>query len=108
MLAGLLHDIGYWVLAQECAADLNTAVELSVTAAIPLHEAETLVMGASHAEVGAYMLGLWGLPIPSSRLWLITISRSAQRNRVSTSWQRSPRPIIWCQPMMQRSSSSLT
>ncbi len=64
MLAGLLHDIGYWVLAQECSVELNTAVELALTTAIPLHQAETLVMGASHAEVGAYLLGLWGLPYP--------------------------------------------
>ncbi|MGH8137185.1 MAG: HDOD domain-containing protein [Steroidobacteraceae bacterium] len=64
MLAGLLHDIGYWILAQECAADLKAAVELAATTSIPLHEAETQVMGASHAEVGAYLLGIWGLPYP--------------------------------------------
>ena len=29
---------------------------------IPLHEAEVRVIGASHAQVGAYLLGLWGLP----------------------------------------------
>jgi hypothetical protein len=29
-----------------------------------MHEAETRVLGASHAEVGAYLLGLWGLPYP--------------------------------------------
>ena len=27
-------------------------------------EAETGLYGASHAQVGAYLLGLWGLPIP--------------------------------------------
>ncbi|HZO23896.1 MAG TPA: response regulator [Steroidobacteraceae bacterium] len=64
MLAGLLHDIGYWVLAQECAADLNKAVELAASANLPLYEAEIQVMGASHAEVGAYLLGIWGLPYP--------------------------------------------
>jgi len=64
MLAGLLHDIGYWVLAQECSDDLDRSIELSASAAIPLHEAETRVMGASHAEVGAYLLGIWGLPYP--------------------------------------------
>ncbi|HEY3785782.1 MAG TPA: response regulator [Steroidobacteraceae bacterium] len=64
MLAGLLHDIGYWVLAQECSADLGKAIELSASAGIPLHEAETRLMGASHAEVGAYLLGIWGLPYP--------------------------------------------
>jgi len=62
LLAGLLHDIGYWVLAQECAADLSKAVELARSERIPAHEAETQVMGASHAEIGAYLLGIWGLP----------------------------------------------
>jgi HD-like signal output (HDOD) protein len=61
-LAGLLHDIGYWVLAQECPADLKKAMDLAAAERVPLHEAETRVMGASHAEVGAYLLGIWGLP----------------------------------------------
>ncbi len=62
LLAGLLHDIGYWVLAQECPADLHRAVELAVARALPLHVAESQVIGASHAEIGAYLLGIWGLP----------------------------------------------
>lgn len=62
MLAGLLHDIGYWVLAQECPEDLGKAVTLSISARIPLYAAEIQIMGASHAEIGAYLLGIWGLP----------------------------------------------
>jgi putative nucleotidyltransferase with HDIG domain len=64
MLAGLLHDIGYWILAQECPDDLCNAVELAVSTQIPLHCAETRIIGASHAEIGAYLLGIWGLPYP--------------------------------------------
>jgi HD-like signal output (HDOD) protein len=64
MLAGLLHDIGYWILAQECPQDLSEAAKLAVSDRIPLHEAEIRLMGASHAEVGAYLLGIWGLPYP--------------------------------------------
>jgi HD-like signal output (HDOD) protein len=62
MLAGLLHDIGYWILAQECPDDLGKAVELAVSTGIPLHAAENQILGASHAEIGAYLLGIWGLP----------------------------------------------
>jgi putative nucleotidyltransferase with HDIG domain len=62
MLAGLLHDIGYWILAQECPDDLSQSVELAVSSDIPLHAAETRIIGASHAEIGAYLLGIWGLP----------------------------------------------
>ncbi len=64
MLAGLLHDIGYWILAQECPDELGKAVNLAASARIALHTAETEIIGASHAEIGAYLLGIWGLPNP--------------------------------------------
>ncbi len=64
LLAGLLHDIGYWILSDECRTELNESVALAVAENIPLHLAETRVIGASHAQVGAYLLGLWGLPYP--------------------------------------------
>jgi HD-like signal output (HDOD) protein len=62
VLVGVLHDIGYWLLAQECPRELEQAVALARHDNIPLHEAEVKLMGASHAELGAYLLGLWGLP----------------------------------------------
>ncbi len=61
-LAGLLHDIGYWVLVQECPDELGQALELSRNRHLPLFECERLTTGATHAEIGAYLLGLWGLP----------------------------------------------
>jgi len=62
MLAGLLHNIGYWILLQECSGELERAEQLSHERGIPLFEIEYELIGASHAEVGAYLLGLWGLP----------------------------------------------
>ncbi len=62
VLAALLHDIGYWVLVQECPRELEQAVELALAACIPLPQAEYEILGASHAEIGAYLLALWGLP----------------------------------------------
>lgn len=62
VLAALLHDIGYWVLAQERSAPLTESQCLSATENIPLDVAETRVLGASHAEIGAYLLGIWGFP----------------------------------------------
>ncbi|HEY6923423.1 MAG TPA: response regulator [Steroidobacteraceae bacterium] len=62
LLVGLLHDFGYWILAQECAAELAGSVALAQRERIPLYEAEKIVIGASHAEIGAYLLGIWGLP----------------------------------------------
>ncbi len=62
VLAALLHDIGYWVLIQECPRELEQAVELALAAGICLPQAEYEILGASHAEIGAYLLALWGLP----------------------------------------------
>jgi HD-like signal output (HDOD) protein len=62
VLAALLHDIGYWVLIQECPRELEQAVELALAAGISLPEAEYEILGASHAEIGAYLLAIWGLP----------------------------------------------
>jgi HD-like signal output (HDOD) protein/ActR/RegA family two-component response regulator len=61
-LAGLLHDIGYWILAQACPQDLASALTLARAEGLPLLECERRITGASHAEIGAYLLGLWGLP----------------------------------------------
>jgi HD-like signal output (HDOD) protein/ActR/RegA family two-component response regulator len=61
-LAGLLHDIGYWILIQECPEELGRAIELARAEDLPLVECERRITGASHAEIGAYLLGLWGLP----------------------------------------------
>jgi HD-like signal output (HDOD) protein/ActR/RegA family two-component response regulator len=61
-LAGLLHDIGYWIMVQECPQDLASAIELARAENLPLIECERRITGATHAEIGAYLLGLWGLP----------------------------------------------
>lgn len=60
--AGLLHDVGYWILARECQPDLLRCLELAAAEGLQLHEAEARLIGASHAQLGAYLLGLWGLP----------------------------------------------
>jgi HD-like signal output (HDOD) protein/ActR/RegA family two-component response regulator len=61
-LVGLLHDIGYWILVQECPRDLARALEAARLEGLPLFECERRIIGATHAEIGAYLLGLWGLP----------------------------------------------
>jgi HD-like signal output (HDOD) protein len=62
LLAGLFHNIGYWVLLVECKEDLQRALDIARSQGIPMYEAERQIIGASHAEIGAYLLGLWGLP----------------------------------------------
>jgi len=61
--AGLLHDLGKVILLSERAAEygeirsrLQSGCEMDIEAL----EAE--VLGCSHAQLGAYLLSIWGLP----------------------------------------------
>jgi HD-like signal output (HDOD) protein len=60
--AGLLHDIGKLILATGLPSAYQQVVELQSERMIPPWAAEGEVFGATHAETGAYLLGLWGLP----------------------------------------------
>jgi HD-like signal output (HDOD) protein/CheY-like chemotaxis protein len=61
--AGLLHDVGRLVLINNLSEQYAAAVARSRAAALPLIDVEREVFGATHAEVGGYLLGLWGLPV---------------------------------------------
>jgi HD-like signal output (HDOD) protein len=41
---------------------LTAAFDLAKQRSCELFEAEEELMGSSHAEIGAYLLGLWGIP----------------------------------------------
>lgn len=59
-LAGLLHDIGKIVL-NEGAPDMYLHIlKTSQTDNRPLVEVEQAELKTTHAEIGAYILGLWG------------------------------------------------
>ncbi|VAW99273.1 hypothetical protein MNBD_GAMMA20-1534 [hydrothermal vent metagenome] len=62
--AAMLHDIGHVVLATSLPAFYAPASALAKAEKLPLHVAEERVHGFSHAEIGAYLLDLWGLPLP--------------------------------------------
>ena len=59
-LAGLLHDIGKLILAQHLPDQLEEILDQAKAEGRPFHEVEYAVMGSSHAEIGAYLMGLWG------------------------------------------------
>jgi HD-like signal output (HDOD) protein len=59
--AGILHDLGQLILAQNFPDAYAEAITLSGRNGRPLWEVETERFGASHAELGAYLLGLWGI-----------------------------------------------
>lgn len=61
-MAGMLHDIGKLVFAQEYPEHLERVRTAMQTDKRPEFILEQELAGVSHAEVGAYLLGLWGLP----------------------------------------------
>ncbi len=61
--AGLMHDLGKLVLASNFDEQYSGAQALARHQQIPLWEVETQIFGASHGEIGAYLLGLWGMPL---------------------------------------------
>ncbi|MCC6992383.1 MAG: HDOD domain-containing protein, partial [Acidobacteria bacterium] len=60
--AGLLHDVGKLVLAAHLPEDYAAAQRRIASTGQATHVVEREVFGTTHAEVGAYLLGLWGLP----------------------------------------------
>ena len=63
-MAGLLHDVGKLVLAAHLPDLYSAALAQAQAHGTTVWEAERALLGTTHAEVGAYLLGLWGLPDP--------------------------------------------
>jgi HD-like signal output (HDOD) protein len=59
---GLLHDVGSLVLASRMPKEYAEICAHAEVAGVPIHNVESERLGVSHAQVGAYLLGLWGLP----------------------------------------------
>ena len=59
--SAFLHDIGKLVLAVRLPEVFERSLRLSQEQHRPLHRVEAEVIGVSHAEIGAYLLNLWGL-----------------------------------------------
>jgi HD-like signal output (HDOD) protein/ActR/RegA family two-component response regulator len=62
LIAGMLQDVGQLVLAARSPQRFSIALQASARSKVPLYEAELELFGATHAEIGGYLLGLWGLP----------------------------------------------
>ena len=60
--AGLLHDVGKLVLAAQLPDVLTAAIGHARAHGVDLYQAEQALMGVTHAELGGYLMGLWGLP----------------------------------------------
>lgn len=61
-LAGLFLEIGRLTLASQLTGPYKEILALTRREGLGVTEAERRVLGTTHAEVGAYLLGLWGMP----------------------------------------------
>jgi len=59
---GLLHDVGSLVLYRQKPDLSRQALELATSKNLPLQEAERVVFGFDHQDVGAELMRAWSLP----------------------------------------------
>jgi HD-like signal output (HDOD) protein len=62
--AGLLHDVGKAVLLAEMPHEYRQILNHPDCNSESLVAIETELLGCSHAQVGAYLMSIWGLPAP--------------------------------------------
>ena len=62
IVAALLHDVGKLILANKMPDKFCLVLARADQRKCALFEAEEELLGISHAEIGAYLLGLWGIP----------------------------------------------
>jgi HD-like signal output (HDOD) protein len=62
--AGLLHDVGQLLLAANLPEESRHALQRASDQGWELWQAEREVFGTHHAEIGAGLLAIWGLPNP--------------------------------------------
>jgi len=58
----MLHDVGRVALAIGMPEAYAATLQLSEQQNLPLHQAEQRILNSTHAELGAHLLSLWGLP----------------------------------------------
>jgi len=58
----LLHDFGKLILAANLPEEYSAVLAEAESAGEALHIVEKRTLGSTHASVGAYIAGLWGLP----------------------------------------------
>ena len=63
-LSGMLHDIGKLILAVNFSDPYRELLREMPAAADDRLDQEAAVLGTTHAEIGAYLMGLWGLEPP--------------------------------------------
>ncbi len=61
-MAGLLHDIGKLVLVSSFPGRYQMVLDKIAAENLTIHDSEMEIFGTTHAHMGAYLMGLWGIP----------------------------------------------
>ena len=61
--AGLLHDVGKLLLAANLPEDYSQVMAQALSRNLPVQTVEREIFDACHAQLGAAVLGTWGLPV---------------------------------------------
>jgi putative nucleotidyltransferase with HDIG domain len=61
-MAGLLHDLGKLIMVHNMPNHYAELLQATLNKNLPIHDAEMRIFGATHEQIGAYLIGLWGLP----------------------------------------------
>jgi HD-like signal output (HDOD) protein/CheY-like chemotaxis protein len=61
-VGGLLHDLGKLILLATLPGPFREALHRAAADKSPLWRHEKELLGSTHAEIGAYLLGLWNFP----------------------------------------------
>jgi HD-like signal output (HDOD) protein len=67
-VGGILEDVGVLVLASNFPEAYDRALDILRQEEVALATVEVEEFAMTHAEVGAYLLGLWGIPAPIVRI----------------------------------------
>lgn len=65
---GLLHDLGKLVLVSSYPDRYQDVIRGAARDHVPIYVREEEAFGTTHAEIGAYILWLWGLPEPVTEI----------------------------------------
>ena len=61
-IAGVLHDIGKLIMVSRLESFYLEAILMAKKDNMPLRRAEKAIFKATHCDMGAYLIGLWGFP----------------------------------------------
>jgi len=63
-IGGILHDVGKLILTSRLRDQYDQAILLAREQQCSMREAEMQTFHTAHDGVGAYLIGLWGFPVP--------------------------------------------